>query len=75
MTLHAVLAVEDYDKHYEMVTGKTHFKRSISDKDFTKVRKIQHEFIKRAHENEWPVIYIENTIEDTVLKIKDIILK
>jgi 2-phosphoglycerate kinase len=71
VSLSAVLAVKDFDQHYEMITGKTHFKRSISSEDFKKVRSIQDEFVKRAEINGWDVIYIDESIEATIQKIKD----
>lgn len=55
-SLSVVLTVEDYDRHFEMIISKTHFKRKISKVDFQKVRWIQDDFKKAAHTHAWPVI-------------------
>jgi len=72
VTFYGVLAVEDFDRHYNMIMGKTHFKRKIFEPDFLKVREIQDEFIKKAKEYNWPTIYIDS-IDDTINKIKGLI--
>jgi len=55
-TLFVVLTVEDYNRHFEMINGKTHFQREISEKDFGKVRMIQDDFKKAAEKYHYPII-------------------
>ena len=61
VSLSVVLTVEDYDRHFNMITGKTHFKRGISEKDFQKIRLVQDDFKKIARANGWPIIDVGTT--------------
>ena len=67
VSLAVVLRTNDYNMHMEMISGKTHFKRKISESDFSKVREIQDSFCKKAIENDWPIV--ETGINDGHMKI------
>ena len=65
-----VLSVEDYDQHYSMINGKTHFKRKISRKKFTNVRLIQERLMEAAINNHWSINKV-NSIDNVINKIKN----
>ena len=51
-----VLYVENEEFHRDMVLGKTHSKRKISNIDFSNIRIIQDNFIERARKNNWELV-------------------
>ncbi len=71
-TLFVVLTVEDYDRHFEMIHGKTHFQREIDEKDFDRVRTIQEDFKRVAMKNQLEIIDI-CLEKDAVASIKKLI--
>jgi 2-phosphoglycerate kinase len=73
VSLGIILTIDNYDRHFEMIAGKTHSKRNISRDDFEKVREVQDEFKKAAHINGWPVIEAGST--DNVVKTVRNLLK
>ena len=72
ISLGVILKVSDYDQHYEMISGKTHFKRKISKSQFEKVREIQDSFEECAKLNNWPIIDLSMKI-NIVEKIRELI--
>ena len=73
-TLFVVLTVEDYDRHFEMIHGNTHFQRKISKEDFDRVRAIQEDFKRVAMQNQLEIIDVGSS-DDTVVSIKELIKK
>lgn len=51
-----VLSVENYDRHFEMIHGKTHANRVVSKENFDINREIQEEFKNRAKEHNWHIL-------------------
>jgi len=70
-TLGAVLTVESYKQHFQMIQGKTHSKRRISEDDFHKIRGIQEDFKVAARASGWPLIDVgsSSSIADIVRTI------
>jgi len=69
-----VLTVDDYERHFRMITGKTHVKRSISKEDFNNARLIQNDFKKVGQVNAWPIIDVgpkENSLDTFKTLIKE----
>lgn len=71
-TLFVILTVEDYDRHLEMICGKTHFQRQIDEKDFDRVRMIQEDFKRAAMQNRLPILDI-GAADDAIDSIKELI--
>ena len=72
VSLNIIFSVDDFDKHLEMISGKTHFKREISDLDFKNVRKIQEDFKNRAEIYKWPIINLSSK-DDIIFEIKSML--
>jgi 2-phosphoglycerate kinase len=72
VTLSVIFTVNNFDQHYEMITGKSHFKRKISKSQFTKVREIQDCFEEKAKSNKWPIIDLSGYI-NIINNIKELI--
>jgi len=72
-TLNVVLTVEDYKSHFERIKGKSHFKRTISERDFRKVRLIQDDFKKVGQANGWSII--DAGLEDNLISTFKMLIK
>lgn len=66
VSLKCIFTVENYAQHYKMITGKTHFKRQVSEEEFTRVREIQENFKALATRNNWLIFDISE--EDNLNK-------
>ncbi len=74
VTFNVIFYVEDFKKHFKMISGKTHSKRKISDSHFNNVRKIQEEFKSRAKKYNWPTIdlsYIDEVMPQLEVLFKE----
>jgi len=60
-SLSVLLTVSDYERHFEMIKGKTHFKRKVSENDFHMIRLIQEDLKKVALNNCWSIIDVAST--------------
>lgn len=67
-----IFSVQNAKTHYDMVSGDTHSKRSISDADFKKIRDIQESFIELAQTHQWHVVDVSQT-EDITAHVQTLI--
>lgn len=56
VTLSIMLYVDDYDTHRQMVDGKSHAKRRVSDEEFERTREIQSKLMELAKKHDVTMI-------------------
>ena len=66
--LKVILKNEDEIKHFEMINGKSHSRREVTNNSFEMSRKIQKEFVNDALANNWIILNTKGAF-DKISKI------